>query len=129
MRDVTGVHHEVRLEAERVHLVDRRTEGRGHIEVGGSGETQVAVAYLNEPQCAVAAGRGRRGGATIPGDVADHFATRDCQHHSRAEPGGVPHQLTPGHPVLVSGELRLISTGASGIPPGHETTTFAVMNG
>src|ERR1700727_2821913 len=94
----------------------------------------MAVAYLDKPQCGGgggggggAAGRCRRG--LVAGDVADDLAAGDRKDDGRAEPGGVPHELAPGHSVLATGDLRLARIGVPGLVPGHDTTTLPVMNG
>ena len=115
MGDVTGVHHEVGLEAERVDLVDRGTEGPGHVGVGGSLEAQVAVAHLDEPQCAGV--RGRRGAAPATWLITSPPVTV----RTTAAPNQAPCRMS----------CRLVipcSPSAEG-GSAHETTTVPVMNG
>ena len=48
--EVAGVYDEIRRVAEVVDLIDRVAERAGHVRVGRTGEADVAVADLSEPQ-------------------------------------------------------------------------------
>ena len=50
VREVAGVDDEIRCVAQVVDLIDRVAERAGHVRVGRTGEADVAVADLSEPQ-------------------------------------------------------------------------------
>jgi len=70
--EISRVHHELRPVGQRVDLVDRLGEGPLHGGVGRTGETQVAVADLHEPQRVRVVERRRW---AVAAEVADHFTT------------------------------------------------------
>jgi len=114
MRQVAGVHHEIRREPEAVDLVDRLDEGAGDARVGGSGEPDVAVADLGEPQGGPGLGLLRPG---RPCDMGDHLTAGHGQHHRGPKPRRVANQQAARHRVR-------IALAGHGV-----TTTVPWMNG
>ena len=80
MGEVAGVDDEVRCVAEVVDLVDRMAERGGDVGVGRSGEPEVAVADLGEPQRGPGRSVLRRSPAR---DMRDDLAAGDGEHRPR----------------------------------------------
>ena len=97
VRDVAGVNDEIRCVAEVVDAIDRLAECVGDVGVGRSGEAEVTVADLGEPQ-------GRPGlGLRARSTPTDHLTAHHGETDRRAKPCRVPEELAATHAIGIAG--------------------------